>query len=84
MTVCRCALSMAAAGSRTDWLTLPAVRDSLFLDVLRDGSSMLKVWNVNSYGGVVGAFNLQVGTGHWALGTGSVERRSAELQLEPC
>jgi raffinose synthase len=27
--------------------------------VLRDGSSVLKVWNINSYTGMVGAFNLQ-------------------------
>lgn len=33
--------------------------DSLFCDVLRDGRSLLKVWNVNRYGGLVGVFNLQ-------------------------
>eukprot|EP00887_Chlorella_sp_A99_P005608 scaffold1.g5608.t1 len=34
-------------------------RDSLFCDVLRDGTSLLKVWNMNACTGVVGVFNLQ-------------------------
>ena len=34
--------------------------DCLFCDVNRDGSSALKVWNMNRCGGVVAAFNLQV------------------------
>jgi hypothetical protein len=34
-------------------------RDCLFLDVLRDGKSLLKIWNVNTTTGVVGVFNLQ-------------------------
>ncbi|KAK9820373.1 hypothetical protein WJX72_009606 [[Myrmecia] bisecta] len=34
-------------------------RDSLFCDVLRDGKSLLKVWNINRHGGIVGVFNLQ-------------------------
>ncbi|KAL4431159.1 hypothetical protein ABPG75_006415 [Micractinium tetrahymenae] len=34
-------------------------RDTLFADVLRDGASLLKIWNVNATTGVVGVFNLQ-------------------------
>lgn len=34
-------------------------RDSLFYDVMRDGQSLLKVWNVNDFTGVVGVFHLQ-------------------------
>ncbi|GAB4819326.1 hypothetical protein N2152v2_006372 [Parachlorella kessleri] len=34
-------------------------RDSLFADPLRDGQSVLKLWNLNSYCGVLGLFNLQ-------------------------
>ncbi|EFJ39616.1 hypothetical protein VOLCADRAFT_100756, partial [Volvox carteri f. nagariensis] len=34
-------------------------RDCLFVDVLRDGKSLLKVWNSNPVTGVVGVFHLQ-------------------------
>eukprot|EP00591_Stephanopyxis_turris_P007599 CAMPEP_0195514416 /NCGR_PEP_ID=MMETSP0794_2-20130614/5810_1 /TAXON_ID=515487 /ORGANISM="Stephanopyxis turris, Strain CCMP 815" /LENGTH=837 /DNA_ID=CAMNT_0040642659 /DNA_START=337 /DNA_END=2847 /DNA_ORIENTATION=+ len=34
-------------------------RDCLFSDVGKDGTSALKIWNQNSYGGVVGAFHVQ-------------------------
>ncbi|PUZ69189.1 hypothetical protein GQ55_2G089200 [Panicum hallii var. hallii] len=34
-------------------------RDCLFSDPARDGASLLKIWNVNKCGGVVGAFNCQ-------------------------
>jgi len=34
-------------------------RDCLFNDVLRDGKSLLKVWNVNRYCGILAVFNLQ-------------------------
>ncbi|WVZ62420.1 hypothetical protein U9M48_012176 [Paspalum notatum var. saurae] len=34
-------------------------RDCLFSDPARDGASLLKIWNLNKYGGVVGAFNCQ-------------------------
>eukprot|EP00243_Klebsormidium_subtile_P005992 TRINITY_DN248_c0_g1_i3.p1 TRINITY_DN248_c0_g1~~TRINITY_DN248_c0_g1_i3.p1 ORF type:complete len:767 (+),score=194.64 TRINITY_DN248_c0_g1_i3:795-3095(+) len=34
-------------------------RDCLFNDPARDGVSMLKIWNKNLYGGVIGAFNCQ-------------------------
>ncbi|DBA91995.1 TPA: hypothetical protein ACH3X2_003884 [Trebouxia sp. C0005] len=33
--------------------------DCLFVDPLRDAQSLLKVWNMNKYGGVVGVFNIQ-------------------------
>ncbi|OAY68448.1 putative galactinol--sucrose galactosyltransferase 2 [Ananas comosus] len=34
-------------------------RDSLFSDPARDGTSLLKIWNVNECSGVVGIFNCQ-------------------------
>ncbi|XP_004304392.1 PREDICTED: probable galactinol--sucrose galactosyltransferase 2 [Fragaria vesca subsp. vesca] len=34
-------------------------RDSLFADPARDGTSLLKIWNVNKCSGVVGVFNCQ-------------------------
>ncbi|OAY40463.1 probable galactinol--sucrose galactosyltransferase 2 isoform X2 [Manihot esculenta] len=34
-------------------------RDSLFVDPARDGTSLLKIWNVNKCTGVVGVFNCQ-------------------------
>jgi len=36
-------------------------RDCLFEDPLHDGKTMLKIWNLNKYTGVVGAFNCQGG-----------------------
>ncbi|KAL2633967.1 hypothetical protein R1flu_005446 [Riccia fluitans] len=33
--------------------------DSLFSDPARDGFSLLKIWNMNLFGGVIGAFNCQ-------------------------
>ncbi|XP_068472711.1 probable galactinol--sucrose galactosyltransferase 2 isoform X1 [Phaseolus vulgaris] len=34
-------------------------RDSLFVDPARDGTSLLKIWNMNKCSGVVGVFNCQ-------------------------
>ncbi|KAJ7517623.1 hypothetical protein O6H91_21G032000 [Diphasiastrum complanatum] len=34
-------------------------RDSLFSDPARDGCSLLKIWNMNEYTGILGAFNCQ-------------------------
>ncbi|KAI7724879.1 hypothetical protein M8C21_025805 [Ambrosia artemisiifolia] len=36
-------------------------RNCLFEDPLHDGKTMLKIWNLNKYTGVVGAFNCQGG-----------------------
>ncbi|KAI6675387.1 hypothetical protein NL676_003293 [Syzygium grande] len=36
-------------------------RDCLFEDPLHDGKTMLKIWNVNKYTGVLGVFNCQRG-----------------------
>ncbi|KAM7509165.1 hypothetical protein LguiA_019618 [Lonicera macranthoides] len=36
-------------------------RDCLFEDPLHDGKTMLKIWNLNKYTGVLGAFNCQGG-----------------------
>ncbi|KAM6572333.1 hypothetical protein CsatA_016413 [Cannabis sativa] len=45
---------------RCHYYALPT-RDSLFEDPLHDGKTMLKIWNLNKYTGVVGAFNCQGG-----------------------
>lgn len=45
---------------RSDYYALPT-RDCLFEDPLHDGKTMLKIWNLNKYSGVVGAFNCQGG-----------------------
>ncbi|KAK4803966.1 hypothetical protein SAY86_003783 [Trapa natans] len=34
-------------------------RDCLFADPARDGTSLLKIWNINDYSGVIGVFNCQ-------------------------
>ncbi|KAM0912116.1 hypothetical protein ACQ4PT_013019 [Festuca glaucescens] len=34
-------------------------RDCLFSDPARDGKSILKIWNLNTHSGVIGAFNCQ-------------------------
>ncbi|KAJ8749930.1 hypothetical protein K2173_013845 [Erythroxylum novogranatense] len=36
-------------------------RDCLFEDPLHDGKTMLKIWNLNKFTGVIGAFNCQGG-----------------------
>uniref|UniRef100_A0ACD5Z355 Uncharacterized protein n=1 Tax=Avena sativa TaxID=4498 RepID=A0ACD5Z355_AVESA len=36
-------------------------RDCLFLDPLHDGATMLKIWNLNRFSGVLGVFNCQGG-----------------------
>ncbi|XP_050107504.1 probable galactinol--sucrose galactosyltransferase 2 isoform X3 [Malus sylvestris] len=39
-------------------------RDCLFVDPVTDGKSLLKIWNLNKYNGVLGIFNCQ-GAGNW-------------------
>ncbi|CAN6239878.1 unnamed protein product [Urochloa humidicola] len=39
-------------------------RDSLFNDPVMDGKSLLKIWNLNNFSGVIGVFNCQ-GAGQW-------------------
>ncbi|KAM0940290.1 putative galactinol--sucrose galactosyltransferase [Dioscorea sansibarensis] len=41
-------------------------RDCLFKDPVMDGKSLLKIWNLNEFTGVVGIFNCQ-GAGNWPL-----------------
>ncbi|KAL1323407.1 hypothetical protein HN51_033757 [Arachis hypogaea] len=41
-------------------------RDCLFKDPVMDGKSLLKIWNMNKFTGVVGVFNCQ-GAGSWPL-----------------
>ncbi|CAI9112857.1 OLC1v1013357C2 [Oldenlandia corymbosa var. corymbosa] len=41
-------------------------RDCLFVDPVGDGKSMLKIWNVNPFSGILGVFNCQ-GCGNWHL-----------------
>lgn len=45
---------------RCEFYALPT-RDCLFEDPLHDGETMLKIWNLNKFTGVVGAFNCQGG-----------------------
>ncbi|KAJ6410255.1 hypothetical protein OIU84_007076 [Salix udensis] len=45
---------------RCQYHALPA-RDCLFEDPLHDGKTMLKIWNLNKYTGVLGIFNCQGG-----------------------
>ncbi|KAF5188602.1 Galactinol--sucrose galactosyltransferase [Thalictrum thalictroides] len=45
---------------RCEYYALPT-RDCLFEDPLHDGKTMLKIWNLNKYTGVIGAFNCQGG-----------------------
>lgn len=45
---------------RCQYYALPT-RDCLFEDPLHNGKTMLKIWNLNNYTGVVGAFNCQGG-----------------------
>ncbi|XP_072997661.1 stachyose synthase-like [Typha latifolia] len=43
---------------RCQHFALPT-RDCLFKNPLSDGETILKIWNINKYGGVVGTFNCQ-------------------------
>ncbi|KAJ1389499.1 Glycosyl hydrolases 36 [Sesbania bispinosa] len=45
---------------RCEYYALPT-RDCLFADPLHDGKTMLKIWNLNKYTGVLGVFNCQGG-----------------------
>ncbi|XAR58211.1 Galactinol--sucrose galactosyltransferase [Bertholletia excelsa] len=45
---------------RCQYFALPT-RDCLFEDPLHNGKTMLKIWNLNKYTGVLGAFNCQGG-----------------------
>ncbi|KAJ4840177.1 hypothetical protein Tsubulata_002925 [Turnera subulata] len=45
---------------RCQYYALPT-RDCLFEDPLHDGKTMLKIWNLNDYTGVLGIFNCQGG-----------------------
>ncbi|XP_042496956.1 galactinol--sucrose galactosyltransferase [Macadamia integrifolia] len=45
---------------RCEYYALPT-RDCLFEDPLHDGKTMLKIWNLNKFTGVIGAFNCQGG-----------------------
>ncbi|WOG93430.1 hypothetical protein DCAR_0312714 [Daucus carota subsp. sativus] len=45
---------------RCNYYALPS-RDCLFENPLHDGKTMLKIWNLNKYTGVLGAFNCQGG-----------------------
>ncbi|XAR50262.1 Galactinol--sucrose galactosyltransferase [Bertholletia excelsa] len=41
-------------------------RDCLFTDPVMDRTSLLKIWNMNKFSGIIGAFNCQ-GAGIWPL-----------------
>ncbi|KAL6882537.1 hypothetical protein ACP4OV_011227 [Aristida adscensionis] len=48
---------------RARWAGRPT-RDCLFNDPVMDGESLLKIWNMNNFSGVLGVFNCQ-GAGNW-------------------
>ncbi|GFZ07857.1 seed imbibition 1 [Actinidia rufa] len=62
-------------------------RDCLFTDPVMDGKSLLKIWNLNKFSGVIGIFNCQ-GAGHWPLkqpyaeSTPSIFGHVSPLQVE--
>ncbi|PIN21196.1 Galactinol--sucrose galactosyltransferase [Handroanthus impetiginosus] len=58
---------------RCQYYALPT-RDCLFEDPLHDGKTMLKIWNLNKYTGVLGAFNCQ--GGGWCPATRRNKSRS--------
>ncbi|KAA8519248.1 hypothetical protein F0562_013504 [Nyssa sinensis] len=47
-------------------------RDCLFNDPVMDGKSLLKIWNLNKFTGVIGVFNCQ-GAGSWPCLDNTVE-----------
>ncbi|KAF7804085.1 putative galactinol--sucrose galactosyltransferase 2 [Senna tora] len=53
-------------------------RDCLFVDPARDGTSLLKIWNMNKCNGVVGVFNCQ-GAG-WC----KIEKKTRIHDASPC
>jgi raffinose synthase len=56
---------------RTQGIGLPT-RDCLFDDPTK-GTALLKIWNTNALGGVVGVFNARYGTGEVKVGSASDE-----------
>ncbi|OVA19719.1 Glycosyl hydrolases 36 [Macleaya cordata] len=60
-------------------------RDCLFTDPVMDGKSLLKIWNLNKFSGVLGIFNCQ-GAGSWPCIDSTVQNdTSPELsgQISP-
>ncbi|KAF4348990.1 hypothetical protein G4B88_025291 [Cannabis sativa] len=55
---------------KCNYYALPT-RDSLFEDPLHDGKTMLKIWNLNKYTGVLGSFNFQRGETEFDLNLAS-------------
>ncbi|CAK9177167.1 unnamed protein product [Ilex paraguariensis] len=48
-------------------------RDCLFNDPVMDGKSLLKIWNLNEFTGIIGVFNCQ-GAGSWPCLENTVQR----------
>ncbi|PSR95905.1 Galactinol--sucrose galactosyltransferase [Actinidia chinensis var. chinensis] len=57
-------------------------RDCLFQDPVMDGTSLLKIWNVNKLSGVVGVFNCQ-GAGSWPLKQAATDVTISESTTKP-
>lgn len=64
----------------TQGIGLPT-RDCLFNDPTKE-ASLLKIWNTNALGGVIGAFNARYGSGEAAIGSASDEIPSEEKTIE--
>ncbi|KAL7098370.1 hypothetical protein ACP275_09G013200 [Erythranthe tilingii] len=59
-------------------------RDCLFVDTVMDGKSLLKIWNLNNYSGIIGIFNCQ-GAGIWSMRSGPEKNpNSSSLVLSGC
>ncbi|GFZ07858.1 seed imbibition 1 [Actinidia rufa] len=57
-------------------------RDCLFQDPVMNGTSLLKIWNVNKLSGVVGVFNCQ-GAGSWPLKQAAKDVTISESTTKP-
>ncbi|GFS45666.1 seed imbibition 1 [Actinidia rufa] len=53
-------------------------RDCLFIDPVMDGKSLLKIWNLNKFSGVIGVFNCQ-GAGSWPCMKKSIVKDVSKL-----
>ncbi|KAK2984260.1 hypothetical protein RJ640_010219 [Escallonia rubra] len=51
-------------------------RDCLFCDPVMDGRSLLKIWNLNKFTGVLGVFNCQ-GAGSWPCKDSTIQREAS-------
>lgn len=58
-------------------------RDCLFSDPVMDGKSLLKIWNMNKFSGIIGAFQLPRG-GNLGIETKPQLRVYSFSHIRPC